>query len=43
MSVSIIVAFITGVLGPLLLLFIKNRLDKKDEMPDMVLENSRVT
>ena len=37
MSVSIIVAFITGVLGPLLVLFIKNRLDKKAEKPDKVL------
>ena len=43
MSVSIIVAFITGVLGPLLLLFIKNRLDKKDEKPDMVLETLKVS
>ena len=43
MSVSIIVAFITGVLGPLLLLFIKNRLDKKGEKPDMVLETLKVS
>jgi hypothetical protein len=43
MSVSIIVAFITGVLGPLLLLFIKNRLDKKAEKPDMVLETLKVS
>ena len=43
MSVSIIVAFITGVLGPLLLLFIKNRLDKKAEKPDMVLETLNVS
>ena len=43
MSVSIIVAFITGVLGPLLLLFIKNRLDKKVEKPDMVLETLKVS
>ena len=43
MSVSIIVAFITGVLGPLLLLFIKNRLDKKTEKPDMVLETLKVS
>jgi hypothetical protein len=43
MSVSIIVAFITGVLGPLLVLFIKNRLDKKSEQPDMVLETLKVS
>jgi hypothetical protein len=43
MSASIIVAFITGVIGPLLLLFIKNRLDKKDEKPDMVLETLKVS
>lgn len=43
MSASIIVAFITGVLGPLLLLFIKNRLDKKSEKPDMVLETLKVS
>jgi hypothetical protein len=43
MSVSIIVAFITGVLGPVLLLFIKNKLDKKPEKPDMVLETLKVS
>ena len=43
MSASIIVAFITGVIGPLLLLFIKNRLDKKAEKPDMVLETLKVS
>jgi hypothetical protein len=43
MSVSIIVAFITGVLGPLLVLFIKNKLDKKSEKPDMVLETLKVS
>jgi hypothetical protein len=43
MSVSIIVAFITGVLGPVILLFIKNRLDKKAEKPDMVLETLKVS
>jgi len=43
MSVSIIVAFITGVLGPILLLFIKNKLDKKTEKPDMVLETLKVS
>lgn len=43
MSISIIVAFITGVLGPLLVLFIKNKLDKKLEKPDMVLETLKVS
>jgi hypothetical protein len=43
MSASIIVAFITGVLGPVLLLFIKNKLDKKTEKPDMVLETLKVS
>ena len=43
MSASIIVAFITGVLGPVLLLFIKNKLEKKSEKPDMVLETLKVS
>jgi hypothetical protein len=43
MTVSIIVAFITGVLGPLLVLFIKNKLEKKTEKPDMVLETLKVS
>lgn len=43
MSASIIVAFITGVLGPVLLLFIKNKLEKKTEKPDMVLETLKVS
>jgi len=43
MSTSIIVAFITGVLGPVLLLFIKSKLDKKNEKPDMVLDTLQVS
>lgn len=43
MSTSVIVAFITGVLGPILLLFIKNKLEKKEEKPDMVLETLKVS
>lgn len=43
MSTSIIVAFITGVLGPILILFIKNKLDKKTEKPDMVLDTLQVS
>jgi hypothetical protein len=43
MSTSVIVAFITGVLGPVILLFIKNKLDKKNQKPDMVLETLKVS
>jgi hypothetical protein len=43
MSTSVIVAFITGVLGPILLLFIKSKLDKKSEKPDMVLDTLKVS
>ena len=43
MSVSIIVAFITGVLGPVILLFIKDKLEKKPVKPDMVLETLKVS
>jgi hypothetical protein len=43
MSASIIVAFITGVLGPVLLLFFKNKLEKKPEKPDMVVETLKVS
>lgn len=41
--VGIIVAFITGVIGPILVMFIKDRLDKKKEKPDMVRETLRVS
>jgi hypothetical protein len=43
MSTSVIVAFITGVIGPLLVLFIKHKLEKKTEKPDMVLETLKVS
>jgi hypothetical protein len=43
MNTSVIVAFITGVLGPIIVLFIKNRLDKKSQKPDMVLETLKVS
>jgi hypothetical protein len=39
--VGIIIAFITGVIGPVLVLYIKNKLDKK-EKPDMMMETLRV-
>jgi len=40
---SIAVAFISGVLGPILLLYIKHLLDKKKVKPDMVKETLRVS
>ena len=40
---SIVVAFISGVLGPILLLYIKHLLDKKKVKPDMVKETLRVS
>lgn len=39
---GIIVAFITGVIGPILVVYIKNKLNKK-EKPDMVRETLRVS
>jgi hypothetical protein len=40
---SVAVAFISGVLGPILLLYIKHLLDKKKVKPDMVKETLRVS
>jgi len=40
--VGVVVAFITGVIGPILVLYIKNKLEKK-EKPDMVKETLRVS
>ena len=40
--VGVIVAFITGVIGPILVLYIKSKLEKK-EKPDMVKETLRVS
>lgn len=40
--VGIVVAFITGVIGPILILYVKNKLEKK-EKPDMVKETLRVS
>ena len=40
--VNIIIAFITGVLGPILIVYIKSKLEKK-EKPDMVKETLRVS
>lgn len=40
---EIIIAFITGVLGPILLIYIKYLLDKKKKKPDMVMDTLRVS
>lgn len=39
----IIVAFITGVLGPISVLYIKHLLDKRKKKPDMVMDTLRVS
>jgi len=43
MSSEVIVAFITGVLGPVSLLYVKNLLDKRKTKPDMVTEALKVS
>ena len=40
---EIIIAFITGVLGPILLIYIKYFLDKRKKKPDMVKDTLRVS
>jgi len=40
---GIIVAFITGVLGPILVIYIKERLEKKKQKPDMVMDTLSVS
>ena len=40
---SIIVAFISGVLGPVILLYIKKLMDGKKDVPDMVKETLQVS
>jgi len=40
--IELTIAFVTGVIGPILVLFVKNRLEKK-EKPDMVTETLRVS
>lgn len=39
---SIVIAFITGVIGPILVIFIKDQLEKKKPKPDMVAEALKV-
>lgn len=43
MSTEVIVAFITGVLGPVILLYAKNKFEKSKEKPDMVKEALQVS
>ena len=43
MSTEIIVSFITGVMGPVTLLYVKNLLDRKKKKPDMVKETLKVS
>jgi len=43
MSNEVIVAFITGVLGPITLLYVKSILDKRKVKPDMVTEALKVS
>jgi hypothetical protein len=42
MSSDIIVAFITGVMGPVTLLYVKNLLDKRKKKPDMLHDALKV-
>ncbi len=39
---QIIIAFITGVLGPVLIIIIKNRLDRAKAKPDMLTDSLRI-
>jgi hypothetical protein len=43
MSKEIIVAFLTGILGPVVLVLLKSYLDKRKKNPDMVKETLRVS
>ncbi len=43
MSSEVIVAFITGVIGPIILLYVKNKLEKNKKKPDMVKETLKVS
>jgi hypothetical protein len=40
---GIIIAFITGILGPIIVIFIKNKIESKKIKPDMVRETLRVS
>ena len=43
MSKEIVVAFLTGILGPVVLVLLKSYLDKRKKKPDMVKETLRVS
>jgi len=43
MSNEVIVAFITGVLGPVIIMYLKHLLDKRKQKPDMVTETLKVS
>jgi hypothetical protein len=43
MTTEVIVAFITGVLGPVILLYAKNKLEKNKKKPDMVKDTLKVS
>ena len=41
--VGILIAFITGVLGPIMIILLKNYLNRNKKKPDMVTETLRVS
>jgi hypothetical protein len=43
MNGEVVVAFMTGILGPILLVVVKHFLDKKKEKPDMIKETLKVS
>jgi hypothetical protein len=43
MGVEVIVAFITGVIGPIAVLYVKNKIEKSKEKPDMIRETLRIS
>ena len=40
---AVVVAFITGVIGPIAILYIKHKLDSRKKKPDMVMYTLRVS
>jgi hypothetical protein len=40
---AVVVAFITGVIGPIAILYIKHKLDSRKKKPDMVMDTLRVS
>ena len=41
--VELVIAFVTGVIGPITVLYVKNKLDQRKKKPDMVKETLRVS